>query len=377
MERTPKTKLLGAVLSCLVMFVLLVACTKAQGAEAESLPEQIAEKSGLTEAMDSLARGTKALLNQWGADNLGEEGLDGGRIFQALCALVQEKLTGPLKAWGAVLGVLLLCRLAGCMEEGSLSPMVPLIGCLACAAITLPAILALLAQCAVTAESASAFLLASMPAYGALLAASGSVAAGSAYTFLTLGAGSALPLLSSGLLLPLLRIYLALAVSSGVSGMPVQRLSASLYSFIKWMLVLAVTLFSGILSIQTILNTHIDAAAGKTVKLIASSAIPIVGGALGDAVGAIQSSVQVVRSGAGAFGMLAALCIFAPAMIEASIWAGVCTLGQIAGELFGVPAAAGLLGSCASAAKLVLAVLASLCVVCLTCAGVVLFAKGG
>lgn len=51
MERTPKTKLLAAALSCLAVFVLLGAGTKAQGAEAESLPEQIAEKSGLTEAI--------------------------------------------------------------------------------------------------------------------------------------------------------------------------------------------------------------------------------------------------------------------------------------------------------------------------------------
>lgn len=377
MEHTAKTKLLGAALSCLVLFALLGAGPQARAAGGESLPEQIAEKSGITKALDSLDKGTKALLSQWGADSLGEGGLNGGKIFQSLCTLVQEKLTGPLKAWGAVLGILLLCRLAGCMEEGQRGSMVPLIGCLACAAVTLPPILGLISRCAATAESASAFLLASVPAYGALLAASGSAAAGSAYTFLTLGAGSALPMLSSGLLLPLLRIYLALSVSSGASGMPVQKLSASLYSFIKWMLVLAATLFSGILSIQTILSTHIDAAAGKTIKFIASSAIPIVGGALGDAVGAIQSSVQAVRSGAGAFGMLAALCLFAPALIEAAVWAGVCTLGQIAGELFSLPAASGLLEACASAAKLVLAVLASLCVVCLTCAGAVLFAKGG
>lgn len=355
--------------------LLLGAAPWQAGASGAGLEEQIAEKSGLPELLHSLDKGTQELLSQWGAEEIGEQGVDGGKIFQSLGGLVREKLTGPLKACAALLAILVLSRLAGCMGEGA--SMVPLVGCAACGAVVLPALLGLVSGCAAAAESASAFLLASVPAYSALLAASGSVTAGGSYSFLTLGAGNAIPLLSSGVLLPLLRVSLALSVSGCVSGAKVQKLAASLYSLAKWLLVLAATLFSGILSVQTILNTQMDAAANKAVKLIASSAIPIVGGVLGDAAGAIQGSIQVVRSGAGAFGMLAALCLFAPAMIEAALWAGVCTVGQAAGELCEASPAASLLGACASAAKLVLAVLASLCVVCLTCAGVVLFAKGG
>ncbi len=343
---------------------------------AHALEEQIAEKSGLPQALESLDKGTRTLLDQWGADSL-EEGVQGEKIFRSLCGLVQEKLTGPLKACAALIGILVLSRIAGCMGEGEPSGAATGIGCLACGVVIAPHVLGLAAQCGAVAESASAFLLASVPAYAALLTVSGSVAAGGSYSFLTLGAGNLLPLLASGLLMPLLRVFLALSLSACVSGVKMQKLASSLYSFTKWLLLAAVTLFSGILSVQTILNTQMDAAASKTVKLITSSAIPIVGGALGDALGAIQSSVQVVRSGAGAFGMLAALCIFAPVLIETALWAGVCTLGQVAADLCDVPPASAMLGACASAVKLVLAVLCSLCVVCLTCAGVVLFAKGG
>ena len=341
-----------------------------------SLPEQIAEKSGLGEVLESLDKGTRALLAQWGGDDL-KEGIDGEKIFRSLCSLVREKLTGPLKALAALLGILVLCRLAGCLGEGDASDAAARIGCLACGVAAAPPLLGLITRCGAVAESASAFLLASVPAYTALLTVSGGAAAGGGYSFLTLGAGSLLPLLTSGVLLPLCRVFLALSLSAGAAGVKVQKLAQSLYGFVKWLLAAAVTLFSGILSVQTILNTQMDAAANKTMKLLASSAIPIVGGALGDALGAIHSSVQVVRSGAGAFGMLAALCLFAPAIIEAALWAGVWSLGQIAGDLCGVPGASSLLGACACAAKLILAVLCSLCVVLLTCAGVVLFAKGG
>lgn len=358
---------------------LLLWAAGGQGAralEAEALQEQIAEKSGITKALDSLDKGTKALLSQWGIEGTSGGEVDGEKVFRSLSALVREKLTGPLKACAAFLGILLLCRLASSMGEGGTARPVGLIGTAACGVVAAPPLLGLLGLCKATAESASAFLLASVPAYTALLAATGSPTAGGAYSFLTLAVGNLLPLLSSGLLLPLLRVFLALSAAGCVSGLPVQKLAASLYSFIKWALLLGVTLFSGVLSVQTILNTQLDAAGSKAVKLVASSAIPIVGGALGDAIGAIQGSVQVVRSGAGAFGMLAALCIFAPAMVEASLWAGACTIGQLAADLCGVPAAP-MLAACANGAKLILAVLVSLCVVCLTCTGVVLFAKGG
>ena len=177
-------------------------------------------------------------------------------------------------------------------------------------------------------------------------------------------------------MLPLLRVFLALSLACSVSSAKLGKLPSSLYAAAKWTLAASVTLYSGLLSIQTALNAQVDAASGKTAKLLASSAIPIVGGALGDAVGAIQSSLLLVKSGVGAFGILAALCLFAPAMIQAGMWIAVCALGQIAGDLLEVPKLSGLLGALGSAAKMALAVLCSIFCVTLVTAAVVLFVKG-
>ena len=131
---------------------------------------------------------------------------------------------------------------------------------------------------------------------------------------------------------------------SAVSGAGLDRLAKSLYGFAKWALVLAVTVFSGFLSIQTALNAQVDAATSKAAKLAVSSAIPIVGSAFGDAIAAIQNSVHAVKSGVGAFGILAALCIFCPGGHPTALWVGVCTAGQIAGELFQAPKLGGFFG---------------------------------
>ena len=131
-------------------------------------------------------------------------------------------------------------------------------------------------------------------------------------------------------------------------------------------MVTAVTAFTGVLSVQTAVNAQVDAAAGKAAKLALTTGVPIVGGALGDAVTAIQNSVHIVKSGVGAFGILAALCLFAPAMIQCALWCGVCMAGQAK--------ASSLLGAFSGAVKMVLAVMASICAVCVASAAAIVFA---
>ena len=357
--------------ACLLFLPAPAAC--AQGVEVAELYE----KSGAPGLYDSLDGETRDLLSQAGVEE-GQIGSDLGLngLFGALSRLIRDEIAAPLKAAASLLAVILLCRLAACLEEARLGKTAALVGALACAGIVAAPLAELIAGVQTAAQAASAFLVASVPVYAGLLAASGSAVTGSSYSLLTLAAGNAIPLLVSGLVLPLLSLFLALALVSAVSGAGLDRLAKSLYGFAKWALVLAVTVFSGFLSIQTALNAQVDAATSKAAKLAVSSAIPIVGSAFGDAIAAIQNSVHAVKSGVGAFGILAALCIFAPAAIRTALWVGVCTAGQIAGELFQAPKLGAFLGSCAGVARMLLAVLASICTVSVVSAAVVLFARG-
>lgn len=342
-------------------------------ASAEEL-SGIYEKSGAGELYDSLDKETQELLSQGGVEDASWEGEDSGGLFEAFSQLFREKLTAPLKGLAALLGVVILCRLAGNFEEGSDVSL--LAGTLACAGILTAPLLELIRSAESVVESACVFLGASVPVYSALLLASGSTTVGGSYSFWALAAGNLIPALSSALLMPLLHVFLMLSLASSLCGTKFDKLLSSLYGFAKWVLVFAVTLFSGILSVQTMINSQVDAATGKTVKLIASSAIPIVGGAFGDAVSAIQSSVQIVKSGVGAFGILAAICMFAPTMLQAGLWIGVCLLSQVAADLFDTPRLGSLFGACVSVAKMVLAVLVSVFAVSVVCAALVLFVKG-
>lgn len=364
------------ILCCWLLCFLLFSPGVSAGAE-ESFQEDLYGKSGAEELYNGLDQEAKELLSQAGVDSgLVGPGFQGEDLFQLLSRMLREKLAGPLKALASLTAAAVLCRLACCLGNGEAGEAAALAGALACAAVVAVPLLELLRAAQRAVESASVFLLAAVPVYGALMAASGSPAAGTSYSFLTLAAGNVIPVLSSVVVFPLVRVFLALSLASSVSQVKFDRLAGSLYGFAKWLMVLTVTAFSGVLSVQTALNAQVDAATNKAAKLVASTAIPIVGGAFGDAVAAIQNSVHIVKSGVGAFGILAALCIFAPAAVEAALWSAVCGAGRIVCDLFEAPKLSAFLGACASSAKMILAVIASVCAVCVVSAAILLFLRG-
>lgn len=341
---------------------LLLAIFFSPPATAENLQEKLARESGAEELADSLDDDTAVLL---------EEAKEGD-WFSLLSSLLQEKLTSPAKTFSLLLSVILLTRLAASLGGTGVHSAADLTATLACAVALLTPLLSLLETAARTVQAASAFLLAAVPVYGGLLIASGFPTAGGTYSTLVLLLANVLPVLSETLLFPALKLFLALGTAASVSSAKLSALTDSLYSFLKWALVSATTVFTAVLSVQTTLNAHADAAAGKAVKLVTSGAVPIVGSAIGDAAAAIYNSVGLVKSTAGAFGILAVLCVFLPSVVSALLWSVCCTALQLAADLLSAPKLSSLFKLYSAAAKLILAVLCAVCAAGVVSAALVL-----
>ncbi len=354
---------------------LLIFCLPIRAGASEQ--EALLEKSGAPGMYESLEEGTRELLSKAGVDSPKiTQSFDVKDFFSALSQLLKDRISAPLKAAAALIASLFLCRLFQCFQSEGSGWISSLAGTASCAGVLLPPLIRLISSCAAVIQNASVFLMASVPVYSALMAAGGNVITGSSYGLLTLAAANLIPAFSAAVIFPMLHIFLALSLTSAVSQQGFDAFLGKLYGIFKWVLILLASLFSGALSIQTVINIQADSAAGKAAKMIISSALPIVGGAFSDSLSAIKSSIEVVRSGVGAFGMLAALCIFLPLILETLLWSGVCAVGEIAAELFEVPKLKKLLGACLSTAKMLLAALISTALVCVVSAAVVLFLRG-
>ena len=169
---------------------------------------------------------------------------------------------------------------------------------------------------------------------------------------------------------------MAFSVASAVTSFDLKRLTDALYKAIKWALVLAVTVYTGVLSVQTIVANSAEMAGGKAAKMLVSGAIPIVGSAFSDAFSVIVSGAALVKNGVGAFGVACITRDFSAAVHKGCRVAFDLLLRGAYGRGVGSKAACVVLNGCAAALRLLIAAVCSVGAVAVVSAAVVLCVRG-
>ena len=280
------------------------------------------EPSALEQTETNLREGLLALLPDAAraqiADPLNAEEVKSALGFRAILSLFSDTLTQEgTSLRGRVLAIFALTLLFGVLSLFAKGSTVSL---LAESAASLSLFLLLFES----AERVFAFFtdlskltLALSPLYAGLLAsggatASATVASGGFSAFLSL-----LELFSTTLLPPLLRALFALALLSALGNHTlIGELSRRISGLALLLFSLLSTLLLSSLAFQGALASGTDSVAIRTVKYTASSAIPVVGGTVSGALGALASSLSLLKSALGASAVVALLSLLLPPLIE-------------------------------------------------------------
>ena len=84
----------------------------------------------------------------------------------------------------------------------------------------------------------------------------------------------------------------------------------------NWVLGLVCAVFTGVLGTKSVLSSAADSAAGKSVRFLLGSAIPIVGAAMSDAYSSIVASIHLIRGSAAVVGVVALLALHVPVLVQ-------------------------------------------------------------
>ncbi len=286
------------------------------------------QQSGAQDLPDYLPNDTKKAL-----DNLGVEGTNWQSItsitpqsmFNQILSMVGGNVAQPLKSAVSVLAVMLLCALLNGMKlsfgERPMGGVIGMVGTLCICTLVIQPIVSCIANAAEVIKVAAGFLLACVPVLVGIMIAAGQPATAGSYNLLMVAVGNAISLLSANILVPMMNIFLALSIIAAVSpGINLGGLCQAFSKTVKWTLGLCMTFFSGLLTMHGIVSTALDSTGSKTAKFIVSSFVPVVGSALGEALHAINGCVKMLKSGVGAFGLLAGIFIFLPIIIQCVTW---------------------------------------------------------
>ena len=300
-------------------------------------------------------------------------------VMAALSKMAGSGMTAPLKGLITMTAVLLLCSMLtayqnSLTESGETVQTVAVL-CLS-GAVAVPAVGFIGTAGDVIAQCANLFL-AYIPIMAVMLAASGKAVSSASYQALTVAAGQGVMRVSSDMILPLLHIFLGIAVSSGIA--PQVGLGGFLSlitKLTKWLLGFVMAIFTAVLSLRQAASGALDSLGSKAARFALSSFVPVVGSALSEAYKTVQGSLHVLRSGLGIFVILALAFTFLPVLLQGLGWSLCLFAGKALAEALSVSHCAKLLEALGTVFSTLTAVL--LCVpAVLLIAAAAAFAIGG
>ena len=281
-------------------------------------------------------------------------------VWALLFGAVQEQIQSPLRVLLSLAGVILLSALVqgiGNALDGGVHQVFGVI----MTAFVISLIIRPVMECILSLQTVfadfSLFLAVYIPAFAGIMTTAGQPMTGALYNVMLFGACQGVSTLLQAAFVPVISCYLSLAiVTEVVPQMGLRDIITGFKKLITWGLGLTMTIFVGLLSLQSAVAGGGDNVAVKTTKFMLSSLIPGVGGSLSELFMATQGCVQLVKSTVGAAGIAIAVLTFLPVLLRITLWQAVTAVGSIVGEMLGAGAVSRLLKSVGSALSVMLAI---------------------
>ncbi len=315
-----------------------------------------AQENGLTyeESLAALleASGTEDMLDASGMDDvLAAQGvlpdkpetvtaLTLTQILENLMEQAADAAAEPLRVFGILLGVILLSALAESLQgnRASVSEVCGMVSVLCAVGVMAEPVSAVFLKAAAHLEASADFMLRFSVIFAAVLTVCGGLTAAAGYQAAMLAICELLLQMTVHIMLPALSMAFALSIVDAAE--PAVSLEGIIKLFHKvtiWLLGLLMSIFLGLLSVQSMVAVSADRASSKATKFVLSNGIPFVGGAVSDAYTTVLGSMGILKTTTGAVGIFSVLGLLLPVLLQLGIYRLLLAAAAAAAELFAVP----------------------------------------
>ncbi len=252
-----------------------------------------------------------------------------------------KKLSFPIRILGIMLGIAVLSagvkmfsESAGVNSQGNVYEVIStaaaaVLVCVPCAEC--------IGKTAETLKAGGAFMISYVPIYAGIAASSGAVTSAGIYNIAVITAADMAVAFFSGVMLPLTSACMALGIADGLSSdISLGAFTGVINKICSFLMISVMTVFTGMLSMQSSIGTAADGAAAKAAKLAVSNFVPVVGGALSDTYTAVRSGLSLLKKFAGIYGIIAVSAIILPPVIESAALYIAANLASAASDAMGL-----------------------------------------
>ena len=327
---------------------------------------------------DAIDDETADILNEIGIDEISFEKLfsvSASKVFSVLFNITKRSLKEPLKFLASATGILILTALFSTFLDSS--RIVSVIGNSVIAlSVAVPVINGVTTAFSVL-ESLNVFTTAFAGVFAMLVSASGKVALGTSYASLAVLSDTLFSALLTGFSQPAVNAMCSLGF---LSCFDLYKFSEKISSVVKKAYITFLgfigTFFSGIVTLKGVMGAGADSLTSRGIRFVVGRTVPIVGGAVSDTYSALVSSLSLIKSTVGIFGIVTVVLTVFPSLLELVGWVFALSIIISVSEILGSNECVGMFNIFKDALTLLGATTVFSAVIFIVSVGVVIFVKG-
>lgn len=246
------------------------------------------------------------------------------RLWEKCCNGIQSIFRSQLRNVVLLLTVVVLCGLTDDLFQAAgnsrIANYVPMVGALAITMLTAGSFHTLLQSGKETIEELDTFAKALLPTLSAAVAASGGIVTASVKQVGTIVFAEAALSLIREILIPLVCFYVGItSVNAMLPEGKLGQIGEMLRKGITWLLVAALVVFTGYLTVTGAMAGSADSLSVRLTKSAISAAVPVVGSIIAEATDSVVAGAGVLKNSVGIIGLLGVLSICLIPFLELAI----------------------------------------------------------
>ncbi len=331
-----------------VLIILSFSVNAYAAGESEYYNGQV-ESSGAEDILSGLDSETKERLGELGIEDVNFSSLfdvSFSKIFSFVKKAAEGKLESPLKSLMKLLSVIILIAVCESFmpDDDKMKNVINMAAVLFSVTVIISPLYDSMESAVSSVGVCADFMKSLIPVLVGIVSASGNPSLAVSFQSCAFAAAEVISALGKNYVVPIVGAVTALDLTGSL--MPSMKLSG-ITELVKKTVIqtlsFTATLYVSFLGIKGALANAADTVASKGIKLVISSAVPIVGGAVSEAYSGIIGSLVLVRSTVGIFGIIVIAVITVPSMLQLLFWIFALKLGAAAGEVFSLGGVSSLL----------------------------------
>ena len=331
-----------------VLIILSFSVNAYAAGESEYYNGQV-ESSGAEDILSGLDSETKERLGELGIEDVNFSSLfdvSFSKIFYFVKKAAEGKLESPLKSLMKLLSVIILIAVCESFmpDDDKMKNVINMAAVLFSVTVIISPLYDAMESAVSSVGVCADFMKSLIPVLVGIVSALGNPSLAVSFQSCAFAAAEVISALGKNYVVPIVGAVTALDLTGSL--MPSMKLSG-ITELVKKTVIqtlsFTATLYVSFLGIKGALANAADTVASKGIKLVISSAVPIVGGAVSEAYSGIIGSLVLVKSTVGIFGIIVIAVITVPSMLQLLFWIFALKLGAAAGEVFSLGGVSSLL----------------------------------